>query len=113
MLQHHSGKVGGDLGYSTGWLQRQQLRQAGVFMWSDVNCLRIDDGGLHIRHGEETKTLPVDQLILCVGQESCADISTLLTLSGRPVHQIGGFRSAREMDASLAILQATDLALQI
>ena len=113
LLQQRSGKVGDGLGYSTGWLQRQQLRQAGVFMWSDVSCLGIDDCGLHIRHGEETKTLPVDQLILCVGQESCTDISTVLTLSGRPVHQIGGICSAREIDASLAILQATDLALQI
>ena len=113
LLQQRSGKVGDGLGYSTGWLQRQQLRQAGVFMWSDVHCLGIDDGGLHIRHGEETKTLPVDQIILCSGQESNTDISTVLTLSGRPVHQIGGICSAREIDAGLAILQATDLALQI
>ena len=113
LLQQRPGKVGAALGHSTGWIVRHELRQAGVHLWSEVQYLAIDDDGLHLLHGGTQKIVPADQIILCAGQAANDELATLLSLSGRPVHCIGGARSARHMDARLAILQGTELALRI
>lgn len=113
LLQQRPGKVGAALGHSTGWIVRHELQQAGVHLWSEVHYLAIDDDGLHLLHGGEQKIVPADQIILCAGQAANDELATLLSLSGRPVHCIGGALSARNMDARLAILQGTELALRI
>ena len=92
---------------------RHELRQAGVHLWSEVQYLAIDDDGLHLLHGGTQKIVPADQIILCAGQAANDELASLLSLSGRPVHCIGGACSARHMDARLAILQGTELALRI
>jgi 2,4-dienoyl-CoA reductase (NADPH2) len=111
LLQRKSGTLGAGLGATTGWIQRLQLRQAGVHLWSEVQYLNIDDSGLHILHRGERKILPADQIIICTGQDPCDELATLLTLSGRPVHRIGGARRAQELDARQAILDAFELAM--
>lgn len=113
LLQRKAGKLGGDLGHTTGWIHRLQLERAGVHLWSEVQYLQVDDAGLHILHKGERKILPADQIILCTGQQPCDELATLLALSGRPVHRIGGARTAIGLDARQAILDALELAMAL
>ena len=113
LLQRKAGKLGEGLGRTTGWIQRLQLQRAGVHLWSEVQYLQVDDAGLHILHKGERKILPADQIIVCTGQQPCDELATLLALSGRPVHQIGGARTAIGLDARQAILDALELAMRL
>ena len=113
LLQRKAGKLGEGLGHTTGWIQRLQLQRAGVHQWSEVQYLQVDDAGLHILHKGERKILPADQIIVCTGQQPCDELATLLALSGRPVHRIGGARTAIGLDARQAILDALELAMRL
>merc|ERR1712174_28441 len=72
MLQRKKGKVGKNLGRTTGWIHRATLQQSGrVEMIDGVQEYKcIDENGyLHIvtKHGKE-RVLKVDNIILCAGQ---------------------------------------------
>ena len=69
LLQRKESKVGDGLGKTTGWIHRTVLKNRKVEMLSGVQYLRIDDEGLHIQVGEQQQCLPVDQVIICAGQE--------------------------------------------
>lgn len=110
LLQRKSAKVGGTLGKTTGWIHRTGLINKGVKMIPGCEYLKIDDEGLHLKVGEETKVLNVDNVILCAGQESRRDLVENLS---KPYHLIGGADLASELDAKRAIDQGTRLAAEI
>ncbi len=110
LLQRKASKVGNGLGKTTGWIHRTGLQHKGVYMLAGCEYLGIDDTGLHIRIGEETQTLEVDNVIICAGQESRRELSDGLN---KPVHLIGGADLATELDAKRAIDQGTRLAVSL
>ncbi len=111
LLQRKPGKIGAGLGKTTGWVHRAALKNKQVELLRGVNYERIDDEGLHITFGpnhENPRTLAVDTIVICAGQEPVRDLAPTLTTT--PVHLIGGADVAAELDAKRAINQATRLA---
>ncbi|MFZ6733157.1 FAD-dependent oxidoreductase [Undibacterium sp. Ji42W] len=110
LLQRKTSKVGDGLGKTTGWIHRTGLKNREVQMIAGVSYDKIDDAGLHVTIGGEQKLLPVDNVILCAGQEPRRDLQAMLEAAGKPVHLIGGADVAAELDAKRAINQGTRLA---
>ncbi len=110
LLQRKDEKPGKNLARTTGWIRRLTLRRAGVKMMAGLNYEKIDDYGLHIVHNGEKKTLAVDHVIICAGQESENTLYRQLRDIGQPVHIIGGAKKAAELDAETAIREGMILA---
>ena len=120
LLQRKPGKLGGNLGKTTGWIHRAALKMKNVEMLSGVNYERIgaaSDGGagvsLFITFGEKRTNgtvLELDNLVLCAGQEPLRELLKPLRAAGVKTHLIGGADEATELDAKRAIDQATRLA---
>ncbi len=108
LLQRKTGKVGGTLGKTTGWIHRLELSRKGVVMFSGCEYKRIDDQGLHLLIAGNPKLLAVDNVVICAGQESNRKLVDQITTL--PVHIIGGADNAAELDAKRAIDQGTRLA---
>lgn len=116
LLQRKPGRIGAGLAKTTGWVHRAALKAKGVQELSGVNYERIDDAGLHITFGpkhENPRTLEVDTVVVCAGQESVRDLVDELTVAGVTTHVIGGADVAAELDAKRAIEQGTRLAARI
>ena len=110
LLQRKESKVGDGLAKTTGWIRRTLLKKRGVTMIPGVSYERIDEAGLHISVGGEAKTLPVDTIVVCAGQESRRELKAPLEAAGIPVTLIGGADVAAELDAKRAIDQGTRVA---
>ncbi|MBT8120480.1 MAG: FAD-dependent oxidoreductase [Gammaproteobacteria bacterium] len=110
LLQRKNEKPGKNLARTTGWIRRLTLRRAGVNMMTGVTYEKIDDFGLHIVHDGKKKTLAVDHVIICTGQESENALYRQLRAIGQPVHIIGGAKKAAELDAETAIREGMVLA---
>ncbi|SDI50095.1 2,4-dienoyl-CoA reductase (NADPH2) [Actinokineospora alba] len=113
LLQRKEGRIGAGLGKTTGWVHRAALKAKRVEQIPGVNYERIDDEGLHITFGKERskpRTLAVDNVVICAGQESHRDLAETLRAAGQSVHLIGGADVAAELDAKRAIDQGTRLA---
>ena len=110
LLQRKSSKVGDGLAKTTGWIRRTLLKKRGVKMLAGVDYERIDEAGLHITINGEPKTLPVDTIVVCAGQESRRELQEPLAAAGIPVTLIGGADLASELDAKRAIDQGTRVA---
>ncbi|XHA17310.1 FAD-dependent oxidoreductase [Citrobacter farmeri] len=113
MLQRKASKPGERLGKTTGWIHRTTLLSRGVKMIPAVSYQKIDDAGLHVLIGNEARTLEVDNVIICAGQEPRRELAEPLHAAGKTVHVIGGCDVAMELDARRAIAQGTRLALGI
>ncbi len=116
LLQRKPGRIGAGLAKTTGWVHRAALKAKGVHEIAGVNYERIDDAGLHITFGEKRerpRTLAVDTVVICAGQESVRDLIDDLTVAGVTTHVIGGADVAAELDAKRAIEQGTRLAAGI
>ncbi|MFB7285359.1 oxidoreductase [Actinacidiphila glaucinigra] len=110
LLQRKATKVGAGLGKTTGWIHRTELKHRGVTMVAGAVYERIDDEGLHVTVDGERRTVPVDTVVLCAGQEPRRDLYEALRAAGHPVHLIGGADVAAELDAKRAIRQGTEVA---
>ena len=116
LLQRKAGKLGADLGKTTGWIHRTALKHRGVVMRNGVTYERIDDAGLHVSTEAWAELLAVDNVIVCAGQESVSALAselTALAVSPSSVHVIGGALLAAELDAERAIREAVTLAARI
>ena len=116
LLQRTAGPQGKRLGKTTGWVHRASLKAKGVEQLSGVNYERIDDDGLHISFGSkhaDARTLAVDNVIICAGQDSVRELESALRESGIEPHVIGGAAVAAELDAKRAIRQGTELAARL
>ena len=101
--------MGAGLGKTTGWIHRTNLTKRGVHMISGVSYDKIDDAGLHITVGGKAQILPVDNVIICAGQDPERSLAAYLPRA----HLIGGADMAAELDARRAIDQGTRLALEL
>ncbi|EDT39560.1 NADPH-dependent 2,4-dienoyl-CoA reductase [Burkholderia ambifaria] len=110
LLQRKTSKVGEGLGKTTGWIHRTALKARGVEMSSSVDYQRIDDDGLHVTIDGVPRTLAVDHVVICAGQEPLRELEKQLHAVGCTVHLIGGACEATELDAKRAIHQGTTLA---
>ncbi|MFI9504825.1 FAD-dependent oxidoreductase [Nocardia sp. NPDC052566] len=116
LLQRKSTPFGKDLGKTSGWVHRAALKAKGVEHVGGVNYERIDDNGLHISFGEKRQRpqlIPVDNVIICAGQESVRELEEPLRAAGVSLHLIGGAELASELDAKRAIDQGTRLAARL
>ena len=113
LLQRKTSKVGDGLGKTTGWIHRTGLKAKRVDMQSGVSYDRIDDAGLHVTVDGQQHVLPVDNVIVCAGQEPLRELQQGLLDAGCQVHLIGGADVAAELDAKRAINQGTRLAAAI
>ena len=113
LLQRKDEKLGKRLGKTSGWVHRTSLIDKQVQMIGNVSYERIDDEGLHLFVGDEPKTLAVDHVVICAGQEPLRELVEGLEAGGASVHLIGGADVAAELDAKRAIRQASELAAVI
>ncbi len=114
LLQRKASKVGDGLGKTTGWIHRTGLKNKQVQMLNSVEYLSIDNDGLHIRISEgEPQVLPVDNIVICAGQDPLRELQDGLIAAGQNVHLIGGADVAAELDAKRAINQGSRLAAQL
>lgn len=120
LLQRKKGKLGSTLGKTTGWIHKSTLKKRQVEEISGCKYVEINDDGLVININEkETKTLPVDTVVVCAGQESYRSLydslvaSKKTTGSSMEIFMIGGAYAAGELDAKRAIDQGTRLAANI
>ncbi|MGO4261338.1 oxidoreductase [Lysobacter sp. TAB13] len=110
LLQRSPGKPGAKLGKTTGWIHRATLKAKQVRMIGGVEYLGLDEEGFRIRVEGSEQVLPVDQVVICAGQEPYKPLAAALADSGKPVHVIGGADVAAELDAKRAIAQGSRLA---
>ncbi len=136
LLQRRTGKLGMGLGKTTGWIHRTVMKKRQVVELGGCSYDSISDEGLHItqktsaaaaKGGKGTgkggdskgagateggaattqRTLPVDTVVLCAGQEPLRVLEKALLDAGRvkKVFTIGGAFEAGELDAKRAIDQ--------
>jgi 2,4-dienoyl-CoA reductase (NADPH2) len=110
LLQRSRGKLGERLNKTTGWVHRAVLKQKRVEMLGGVAYSHIDDAGLHITVDGAARTLAVDHVVICAGQEPNRELQSALEADGQRVHLIGGADVAAELDAKRAIDQGTRVA---
>ena len=110
LLQRKTSKVGDGLGKTTGWIHRTSLKNRNVEMIAGVTYNKIDDAGLHISVGGKDVLLPVDNVVMCAGQEPMRELQAGLEAAGQKVTLIGGADVASELDAKRAIKQGTEVA---
>lgn len=113
LLKRSKGKHGKNLGKTTGWIHRSSLAMKDVKMLSDVSYTKVDDRGLHITKGETQEILDVDHVIVCAGQESLKELEAGLIAANQKVHLIGGANIAAQLDAKMAIKEASELAAKL
>lgn len=145
LLQRKHGRLGQTLGKTTGWVHKATLKRRGVEEISGVKYVEVNDEGLVIEVTAKDKskdkskgkddttaattktrrTLPVDTVVVCAGQESLRDLFKPLTSAAKShetsdahkkhqtVFVIGGAELASELDAKRAIDQGTRLANEI
>ena len=113
MFKRSKGKFGGNLGKTTGWIHRANLKKQNVQFINEVQYTKIDDQGLHYSRGNQSKILEVDNVIICAGQTPLKELYTALESSGKNIHIIGGADIADELDAKRAIDQGCRLAASL
>ena len=91
---------------------QNEMKEA-LEMIAGVSYERIDDQGLHIKVKGKSRLLPVDNVVICAGQEPDRALADLLITNGIKTHVIGGADVAAELDAKRAINQGSRLAAQL
>jgi 2,4-dienoyl-CoA reductase (NADPH2) len=113
LLQRSEGRPGARLNKTTGWVHRATLKAKRVTMLGKVGYERFDDQGLHVTIDGKPQVLPVDNVVVCAGQEPNRRLADELIAAGMKVHVIGGADVAAELDAKRAIAQGTRVASEI
>ncbi|HEX5341163.1 MAG TPA: NADPH-dependent 2,4-dienoyl-CoA reductase [Duganella sp.] len=118
LLQRKTSRPGAGLGKTSGWVHRAVLARNGVVMISGVQYDRIDDQGLHITVGGEQRLLSVDNVVICAGQDSLAELmpseeEAKANANLPRFHKIGGAALAAELDAKRAIKEGAELAARL
>ena len=110
LMQRSEGRPGARLNKTTGWVHRATLKNKQVAMLGGVTYERLDEAGLHIAVEGKPQVLPVDNVVVCAGQEPLRKLADALLAMGVTPHIIGGADVAAELDAKRAIAQGTRLA---
>ncbi len=113
LLQRSEGRPGARLNKTTGWVHRATLKAKHAIMLGNVHYQRFDDQGLHVSINDVAQILPVDNVVICAGQEPNRRLADDLLAAGIKTHVIGGAAVAAELDAKRAIAQGTALACRL
>lgn len=113
LMQRSSGRPGARLNKTSGWVHRATLKAKRVEMLGGVSYEKLDEEGFHISVDGKRRVLPVDNIVICAGQEPNRTLADELIAAGKTVHVIGGADVALELDAKRAIDQGTRLACTI
>lgn len=113
MLQRSDKKPGALLGKTTAWIHRAELKQAAVEVLNKVQYRRIHNGGIDLEQNGHAITLPVDQVIICAGQQPDDALYQDLLGLQKTVHRIGGALRSDELNAHRAIEEGTRLGMMI
>ncbi|CAN7656944.1 NADPH-dependent 2,4-dienoyl-CoA reductase [Pseudoduganella sp. LjRoot289] len=116
LLQRKASKLGAGLGKTSGWVHRAVLARNGVVMLAGVQYNKIDDHGLHITVDGGERLLAVDNVIICAGQDSLAELMPPAGSAAGATprfHKIGGAALASELDAKRAIKEGAELAVSL
>jgi 2,4-dienoyl-CoA reductase (NADPH2) len=113
MLQRKSSKVGEGLAKTTGWIRRMLLKERRVTMLAGVEYVRIDDAGLHVTVDGAPRTIEVDTVVICAGQDPRRELVAGLEAKGVRATLVGGADVATELDAKRAIEQGTRVAMAL
>jgi 2,4-dienoyl-CoA reductase (NADPH2) len=74
---------------------------------------RLDAQGLHILRDGRPQILPVDDVVICTGQDADLTLAHALTAAQIPYHLLGGAADPHEIDAKRAIDEGTCLGLSL
>ncbi len=107
LCQRRPGKLGRNLGKTTGWIHRAELKREKVKMLSECEYIKVDDEGLHLFVKGEKQVIDADDVVICAGQ------LPLNEFADEGFHVIGGAGDASKLDAKLAIEQGTLLGLRL
>lgn len=113
LMQRSEGKLGANLGKTTGWIHRAGIRKMGVKTISGVEYVRIGSNHITFNDSYKTDLLNVDNIVICAGQEPNRLLADELTSLGQHVHIIGGAHEAKELDAKQAIEDGVKLAMRL
>lgn len=109
ILKRSTTPFGSNLGRSTGWALRAELRRSGVAVIGGVEYRAITEKGVVIAIDGQEQLVRADTIVICAGQTSYRP----LQIDGLKVHWIGGARIAGELDAERAILEGAELASRL
>lgn len=70
MTQRKAGKIGLNLGKTTGWIHRLTLENKGVNFLTHCAYQKITSEGLYIEQEGKQQLIPADNIILCTGQRA-------------------------------------------
>ena len=112
MLQRKVTPVGIGLGKTTGWTHRLSLKNKGIRMLKGVEYRNINQDGISISVDNKPTFIEADTIIVCAGQEPDRSLYESAKDEFKK-HLIGGAFEARELDAKIAIKQASELAAHI
>lgn len=113
ILKRSIGKPGVKSSKTTAWIHREELKHRDVKVIQGIQYSHIDDDGIHYVQDGKVETLPVDNVILCSGQDPVRELVEPLKAGGIDVHMIGGVDVAAELDAKRAINQGSRLAAEM
>ncbi len=113
LLQRKVTPLGITLGKTTGWTHRLSLRKKEIKMLKGVTYKKIAKNGIHIFINDQDQFIECDNIIVCAGQESDRSFFYSAKNAEFRMHLVGGAYEARELDAKVAIKQASELAAVI
>ena len=64
-----TGRIGSDIGQSTGWIIRQDLGRAGVRIMTNTRALEITAEGVRVEKGDDQSLIPADSVVLALGTQ--------------------------------------------
>lgn len=113
LMQRKAGKLGRQLGKTTGWIHRSALHHKNVIMLSGTKYLGIEPKGIRIMQQsqqQQSELVEADLIVICAGQIPDHELADKLIEAGRQPHVIGGAKCATELDAKRAVEEGARLA---
>ena len=113
LLQRKVTPLGIALGKTTGWTHRLSLRKKEIKMLKGVTYKKIAKNGIYISINDQDQFIECDNIIVCAGQEPDRSFFNSANNTEFRMQLVGGAYEARELDAKVAIKQASELAAVI
>ena len=114
MLQRSISRPGKELGLTTGWVVRGELKARGVMNITGASYNKITTQGVSIMVDNEEQLVEVDTVIICAGQEPENSLyNELIKEKGARVSVIGGAKESNRLDALRAIKEGMMAALEL
>jgi 2,4-dienoyl-CoA reductase (NADPH2) len=104
-------KIGADIGRTTSWIFRQNLKRAGVKLMNRVKALEVNQGELIVEKNGEPLAIPADTVILALGSRSDNKLYEAITGLGIEARLIGD--AVKPAKAYSAVHEAFALALEV